>query len=62
MSGIMPDSDAGCKRVEGVDVMCEIADRIRRKTDFSVLGRWIRCAAFASSIAEFETNVRRRYK
>ena len=73
---------------EGVDIMCEIADRIRREgkiegkieavmelledlgkvparivdrirqeTDLSVLGRWIRCAASASSIAEFEARM-----
>lgn len=73
---------------EGVDIMCEIVDRIRREgkiegkiedvmelledlgkvparignrirqeTDLSVLGRWIRCAASASSIAEFEARM-----
>ena len=42
---------------EGVDIMCEIADRIRRETDLSVLDRWIRCAASASSIAEFEARM-----
>lgn len=70
---------------EGVDIMCEIADRIkkegkiegkiedildlleelgkiptriaqriRQETDLKVLGRWLRCAASASSILEFE--------
>ena len=57
MSGIMPDSDAGCEQAEGVDIMCEIVDRIRRETDLSVLDRWIRCAASASSIAEFEARM-----
>lgn len=76
------------EQAEGVDIMCEIADRIRREgkiegkieavmelledlgkvpsrigdrirqeTDLSVLGRWIRCAASASSIAEFEARM-----
>ena len=57
MSGIMPDSDAGCEQAEGVDIMCEIVDRIRRETDLSVLDRWIRCAASVSSIAEFEARM-----
>lgn len=70
---------------KGVDIMCEITDkirqegkiegkiedimelleelgrvptkivqRIRQETDLTVLGRWIKCAASASSIAEFE--------
>ncbi len=70
---------------EGVDIMCEIADRIKmegkiegkievilelleelgkvpskiverisRETDLVVLGRWIKCAASATSITEFE--------
>lgn len=57
MSGIMPDSDAGCEQVEGVDIMCEIAYKIRRETDFSVLGRWIRCAVSVSNIVEFEARM-----
>lgn len=73
---------------EGIDIMCEITDRIRQEgkiegkiediielleelgrvpakivqrinqeTDLAVLGRWIKCAASASSIAEFETRM-----
>lgn len=38
-------------------VPARIGDRIRQETDLSVLGRWIRCAASASSIAEFEARM-----
>ena len=38
-------------------VPARIGDRIRQETDLSVLTRWIRCAASASSIAEFEARM-----
>lgn len=73
---------------KGVNIMCEIADRIRQEgkiegkiedilellaelgktpvrivqrvrqeTDLKVLGRWLRCAASASSLSEFEARM-----
>lgn len=44
---------------EGVTIMCEIADRIRRegKEEGQLLGKWHKCAARASSIAEFESKM-----
>ena len=35
-------------------VPSKIVERISRETDLVVLGRWIKCAASATSITEFE--------
>lgn len=34
----------------------KIANRIRQETDLELLGRWLKCAAKASSFTEFEIN------
>ncbi len=39
---------------EGVEIMCEIADRIRQERDLSVLSNWLKYAAASSSMIEFE--------
>lgn len=38
-------------------IPARIVQRISRETDLAVLSRWIRCAASASSIAEFEAKM-----
>ncbi len=34
-----------------------IVQRVRQETDLKVLGRWLRCAASASSLSEFEARM-----
>lgn len=38
-------------------IPARIVQRISQETDLAVLSRWIRCAASASSIAEFEAKM-----